>query len=289
MAKSSMVLRTQVGTALVNAGGVDQGEPAGVPGLPCLISNNSIMPPGGMASKCLSVQHRKAATALGWNVSAMADKHGLHALGFLTLTFSDHVLCASEAQRRFNSLATNVLGRYLDWIGVLERQKSGRIHYHLVVAVKADIRTGFDFESVDSHDYSSASQAIRSEWAFWRRTSKSYGFGRTELLPVRSTQEAVARYVGKYIAKHMEARNPADKGVRLVKYSAGARVATTRYSWATEGALEWRRKVALFAHVAYQSGFLDEPSYDALSRNLGARWAYNHRKLILSMPSMPVV
>ena len=52
--------------------------------LPCLNSN--------ISTEIASTQHRKAASALGWNVFALAQKHGLENLGFLTLTFKDHVL-----------------------------------------------------------------------------------------------------------------------------------------------------------------------------------------------------
>ena len=84
--------------------------------LPCLNSNISIIAP--------STQHRKAAYALGWNVLSLSQKHGLENLGFLTLTFKDHVLDVKEAQRRLNSLISNVIKpRYQDYIGVLERQK----------------------------------------------------------------------------------------------------------------------------------------------------------------------
>ena len=248
--------------------------------LPCLSSNNSIIPP----SNRLSTQHRKSASVLAWNVSAFVEKFGLDRVGFLTLTFRDHVTDAREAQRRFNSLATHVIRpRYHAWVGVWERQKSGRIHYHLLVALSVDIRTGFDFSGIAAGDYSSANSAIRLEWSFWRSTAPAYGFGRTELLPVRSTGEGVARYVGKYIGKHMEARRDDDKGFRLVRYSQGWRIATTRFQWATEGAQLWRLKLRAFAWLmASQRGC--SPTMAGLASALGPRWAYQWREFILALP-----
>ncbi|MDE4694551.1 hypothetical protein, partial [Klebsiella pneumoniae] len=38
--------------------------------------------------------------------------------------------------------------RYRAYIRVMEPMKSGRIHYHLLVALDSDIRTGFDFFAV---------------------------------------------------------------------------------------------------------------------------------------------
>ena len=112
--------------------------------------------------------------------------------------------------------------------------KSGRIHYHLLVALDSDIRTGFDFSGVRNQDYSSANRAIRDEWAFWRRTAPKYRFGRTELMPVRSNSEGIGRYVGKYISKGIESRTEQFKGTRLVEYSRKAKIASTRFQFVTE-------------------------------------------------------
>jgi hypothetical protein len=46
--------------------------------------------------------------------------------------------------------------RYVEYIIVMERMKSGRIHYHLLVVLAQDIRTSFDFASVERGDYRSA-------------------------------------------------------------------------------------------------------------------------------------
>lgn len=83
--------------------------------------------------------------------------------------------------RRFHSLRTHVLNvRYKAFVKVIERTKKGRIHYHLLIALNDDIRTGFDFKAVENFDYRSANFALRSEWAFWRKTAKKYGFGRSD-------------------------------------------------------------------------------------------------------------
>lgn len=246
--------------------------------LPCLNSNISIIAP--------STQHRKAASALGWNVLSLSQKHGLENLGFLTLTFKDHVLDVKEAQRRLNSLISNVIKpRYQDYIGVLERQKSGRIHYHLLVVLGFDIRTGFDFAAIEAKNYSSANPALRAEWAFWRKTAPAYGFGRTELMPIKSSEEAIGKYIGKYIGKHMESRQEGDKGARLVRYSRGARVASTRFQFVSVGSQAWRSKLRAFAHyVAERTGC--EPSMEGIRSVCGPRWAYSHREFILSMPAV---
>ncbi len=240
----------------------------------------------------LSGAHKKTASALSWNVAHLCEKYGVDRIGFLTLTFADHVLCPKEAQRRFNSLASNVLKtRYLDYIRVLERQKTGRIHYHLLVVLPDDIRTGFKFEGVAKKDYSSANNHLRREWAFWRKTAPFYRFGRTELMPVKGSSAALGQYVGKYIGKHIGARIEQDKGVRLVTYTRGARMATSRHTViGLHNTNQWRGKVETFARQMTENFRVSHPhrpairSVEDLSFYLGPKWAYHWRDYIFSLP-----
>jgi len=233
---------------------------------------------------------KRSAHILATSVNELSKKVGIENLGFLTLTFAEHILDPKEAQKRLNSLLTNVIKkRYGDYVGVMERQKSGRIHYHLLVVVGKDIRSGFDFDQVVKHrNYSSANSAIRSEWFFWRTSAKKYGFGRTELMPVKSSSIAIARYIGKYISKSLQGTNDSktqelDKGVRLVRYSQGARAGTTRFSWATTRSELWRRAVGVFADMVADHYGLIDPEISDLKHLLGPRWAYNYRGYILAI------
>jgi hypothetical protein len=262
--------------------------------IPCLYRNNSIEIHKNTSQSVASEQmskrldlgkkYRKTSTALAFNVQCLAEKYPLKNLGFLTLTFSDNVQCYKEASKRFNSLASNVLNhRYQAWMKVMERQKSGRIHFHLIIALNADIRTGFDFPAISRQDYSSSGKYLRSEWSFWRSTAKKFRFGRTELLPIKSSSEAIGRYVGKYISKHLDSRIPDDKGARLVSYSKNIRVMNTKFSWVTEGSKQWRLKVKAFCYyVSDRTGC--EPNFDGLRAELGSKWAYNHRDFIGQIP-----
>ena len=264
-------------------GSTELGSGSGAEPLPCLNSNISIE---RSSFAPLSTQQKKSAHVLKTSIQMLSDRFGIEYLGFLTLTFSDHVTSPKEAQRRLNSLLSNIIKqRYKEYVGVMERQKSGRIHYHLLIVLSLDIRSGFDFKAVSTRDYSSANSNLRKEWSFWRLTAKKYGFGRTELMPVRTNIEAMAKYVGKYVSKHVQARLPEDKGVRLVRYSKGARAGTTRFMFNTAGAAEWRRKVATFAEIV-KSHHPDEQisNLSDLTRVLGKRWAYYHRDYILELP-----
>ena len=275
-------------------------------GLPCLNSNISIEntkkshsePLNSKASKSfqetpkteekkpkeiLSTQHRKTAFILQESIQKLSERFGINKIGFLTLTFAEHITSPKEAQKRLNSLLTNVIKkRYLEYVGVYERQKNGRIHYHLLVVLNDDIRTGVKFQELAEKKYTSAPPSLRQEWSFWRLNAKKYGFGRTELLPVKSTVEAMSKYVGKYISKSIEARTLQDKGQRLVRYSKGARAGTTRFQFVSPGSTEWRRKTQLFA--AFLSFKSDEDlqlcNLEDMSTHLGKRWAYTYRNTI---------
>ncbi len=247
-----------------------QGGAAGSAALPCLNKNNSTEGKILAGLSRLTSAQRKTAYALQENVRRMCAVYGVGSIGFLTLTFADHVTEVKEASRRYNSLRTHVLAeRYRETICVLERQLSGRIHFHLLVVLPVDIREGFDFAAMRGGDYRSANLWLRSEWAFWRKTAKPYGFGRTELMPVKSNDEGLAKYVGKYIAKHIAQREVRDKGARLVRYSRGARRVGCRFSFVNPGSWLWRAKLAQFAD---RHGISD---FEGMRKKFGKSWAYH--------------
>lgn len=230
----------------------------------------------------LNNSEKKTAFCLRENVKALADAYGLNRLGFLTLTFPDPVTDTKEAQRRFNSFATGFLRKtFPDWLMVVEPQghRGNAVHYHLLVVCPADIRTGFDFEAINRRDYRSASATLRDMWSTLRDVLPRYGFGRSELLPIRSTQEGIAKYVGKYIAKGCGKRLEGWEHARIVRYSTRTpwRKAFVNFAWNSDGAKEWR---ALVAEVARELGVSDMP---AMSRRVGKRWAYHLKNRIAEM------
>lgn len=245
---------------------------AGAP-LPCQIENKCTK------STKKSSYHKKRKLSIRAAVEFLALKFGLGCLGFLTLTFADHVTCPKEAWRRFKSLRTHVLNRRYPqgWLCVMERQDSGRIHFHLLVVLPGDIRTGFDFAAVKRRCYVSANALIRGEWTFWRLNAKRYGFGRTELLPIESTGAKMASYVGKYLDKHHSNRLDIDKGAHLVSSSRGVLPSTRNFSSNTDGAQLFRRKKAV---VAALYGFKDNADF---RRRFGPKWGWAMMPAILGV------
>lgn len=229
-----------------------------------------------------SAHHRKVEFLTKLAVEALIDRYGLQSVAFMTLTFPEPVYCPKEAQRRLNSLLTNVIRpRYGEYVSCIERHEKNHsgIHYHLVIAVPGkDIRRGFDHAAVLRGDYRSACASLRQEWAFWREIAPRYGFGRVEMKPVRKNGESLAKYMSNYVTKHIEARLPEDKGVRLIRISLKIRPGTTKFSWVNNGAREWRRKVAMFA---VRLGVRDLGEF---SERYGSKWAYRFREAIITLP-----
>ena len=175
---------------------------------------------------------------------------------------------------------------YGEWIWARERQKRGAWHYHIIIQCKGDIRTGFDFQEFDNwisdrgkgkrRRLRTGGRLLRSLWELNNRVLPGYGFGRSELLPIRSTAEAVATYVGKYISKQIGQRAEEDKGVRLVGKSGGFTASVPKFAWNTEGAKDWRRKLALFAQLSCGC-----ETYEEFCSAAGPKWAYKYKEQIM--------
>lgn len=260
--------------------------------LPCLSSHNSI----GTEHKqnVLTGVHKRSAHVLYAEVKQLAEDYGLACLGFLTLTFPRVLRSLENANRIFNSALTNLIRpRYECGIIDLERHLSGGIHFHLVVATKNDMRSGFDFNRYDEilREIKNGSRKafrapevganafLTAEWAFLRERLPRYGFGRSEFLPVRSNAEGIARYVGKYISKHIGNRKPEDKGARLVRYFGyrpGQRVAGPAFHWHNDNSWLWRMKLKQWAT---RKGFKDTDEIKAL---WGPRWCFLLQNEILA-------
>jgi hypothetical protein len=225
------------------------------------ISNNCIIPPqveGGEAGVWhgLSSYQKRAAEAVAFEIQRLVETYGIERVLFITFTFAQKIYDPKEANRRWHSLACNVLlKRYLRIVACVERHESGVLHFHAVVITHpGDYRTGFDwghyFKAKEEYRKNgkserfwfhtrgygqSARPELRAEWLFWLRTMRGnrkwkkragggigsrrgYDFGRVEATPVRSTAEGVARYLGGYIGKNVKCRPASDKGLRMTRF-----------------------------------------------------------------------
>ena len=264
--------------------------------LSCLyIKTTAPRPPHQPRNRLPSYQ-RKQAETLASNIKAMIDIVGIERVGLLTLTFPKKT-SREEAQRKWRSLWTHEFSkRFGEVIKVFERHKDGSVHYHLIIELSHDIRTGFDWEAFQkSQDIfrhsgrtpefarqrqaylSSASPALKAEWKYFRKVLKAYGFGRHELLPIRLSAVAVGRYVGKYLSQSRRADTAdIDKGVRKVEYLHGSRRQSSRWSWNSPSGWVWRKKLGEWAS---QQGF---KTFEEIAAKHGKRWGWKKYDEIMS-------
>ena len=257
------------------AEGLEGLPPSGGAPLSWLNSNNSNELPFDSLNNTNSPYHKKLAKALEMNVLNWISCIGKDHVGFLTLTFKANIVDKKEADRRFNSFATGVLGKYIGaWVKVCERQKRGAWHFHLLIDCRADIKTGYNPKK--GKRKRSANEALRNLWQILGEKYESYGFGfRSELEPMKANGEAISRYVSKYIGKHLTVRRKEDRGMRLISYSRDfPRVWRMGFMFLSPGSKLWRRKLSDIAQ------FLGAKNLDELVEMIGEKWAFMLRPVI---------
>lgn len=201
---------------------------------------------------------------------------------------------AAEANRRFNNINRHLLKDVFERaIVVTERHKSGAVHFHLVglLTGRPDIRSGVNFKAIAKRDYRSAGEHLRGLWAMLREKLPLHGFGRAELLPIRSTGEAVACYVSKYVEKNLFNRTEDDRRKKLVRYLGWRHLASPEeqadfarrtgkvpkqiaeqirpndFSWGSRRACAWRAKARETASL------IGVQSREECATAFGPRWA----------------
>lgn len=231
--------------------------------------------------------------SLTQNVGAWADKLGVENLGFLTLTFKGNLRDPKEAQRRWNNLNRTISRdeKMRILCKVVETQKRGAIHYHCLVHIGQDIRTGFNWESFKKSALAyqakdrkegraqtkiyaqSAKSHLRHLWGYMRTKAESHGFGRSELMPIQYPNN-IGSYLGKYLNKDDENRekgknDPWMEKVRKISYGRKFRKqVSANFSWVNGKGAEWRRRLKDWADYR---GFKNTDEIKAI---YGKNWSY---------------
>lgn len=171
--------------------------------------------PESMGEKALAkfARQLKNQIALKRSIEDLKNKYGIERLVFLTLTFSQFLDFGKEEDQRVASKVWNNFNRRVmkdnflpEWVIAIEPQSSGRIHYHVLCVVAQDVRTGFNFDQIRDESlpdwlrWSSANDYLKDLWSILREKCPAYGFGRHELLPIK-TGDAIGDYIGKYLTK----------------------------------------------------------------------------------------
>lgn len=243
----------------------------------------------------------KSAFHLRLNVEAFVKHWGRNRCLFFTLT-DEANLHPTQFARRWNHYLRRNGGWIVSFIRVLEPQKQGRPHYHLLVAVPWDTRPdSFDWRAFDDCQQerrahgptprfrelrarykASAAPELVALWSLLRKVLPRYGLGRAELLPLRKGKEAISEYVGKYLEAGLVLRKHSWKGCRRVEFDRRAKeawLACSRvFAWHSPGAMAWRKRVG---ELGAALGVDDMPG---IRRKLGSKWAYHLREAITLSP-----
>ncbi len=190
------------------------------------------------------------------NLRLYVEHFGENNVALLTLTMPTLCLSATEFQKSWHSMRTHALKKEFDtgmWIR--ERQpRTGSWHAHAVVNVGYDIRTGFPFDQVERGFYANVDGRTRRLWKSLREMSEKYGFGRTELLPIKASGPACARYLVKYLGKVRSTdKNEGGEKCRLFGIWGGVRFVSSSFCFLSSR-LIYMRKI-WFAHEVGASNF----------------------------------
>jgi hypothetical protein len=239
----------------------------GAPGLPSLKEDNYINP-----------QRGKQVFVAQENIRLYIEKFGENNVGLLTVTTPDACLDSSEFQRKWKSFYTNVLRKLFDTgMWVRERQpRSGNWHSHASVNVGWDIRTRFPFEQVENGFYANVDPRLRHLWRELRERGASHGFGRIELLPLKHSGPACARYLTKYLSKGFSTEKAAgEEKCRLFGVWGGVRFVHSQLSFVRSRIL--RRKIGWLADR------LNIMEYDEFKELYGPHWWHFLRPALLDV------
>jgi hypothetical protein len=232
------------------------------------------------------------------NVEAFVRYWGRNHCLFFTITDKEN-LHPTQFARRWNHYLRRHGAWIVSFIRVLEPQKQGRPHYHVLVAVAWDTRPdAFDWEAFDDCQKErkangptprfrelrkrykdSAAPELVALWAAHRKVLPRYGLGdRAELLPLRKGKEAISEYVGKYLEGGLALRRHSWKGCRRVEFDRRRKIewhcCSRVFSWNSPGAKAWRKRVGELGAV------IAVADIDGLRRKLGPKWAYRMREII---------
>lgn len=247
----------------------------------------------------ISSAEAKRAFALRRNVEAFAEYYRHEACGFLTIAPKD--MQPKELAAAWHDMRKHRLKWVRSYVRVLEPQKRGAPHHHLLAATPFDLKpAAFDWEALQgaaearkrgdlgearrlTRQYAqSAPECLRACWHELREACEHYGLGRSEFLPFRKEAGAVAHYVGKYLESGLAVRRDEWKGARRVEYdrteSRDWKRCAAAFGWVSPGARAWRIRVAELAAA------VGAETPEALVRRLGPRWAYHARPSIMQEP-----
>ena len=268
------------------------GSPAAVD-LPHLtISHNDIKAEKEEFNKLLG-SSKKSAEALYQQILAYGMLFGVEKLAFLTITFAgEEAPTIEHVMKCFKSFLNSFLRRrYVAGVRVTERGgKTWRLHFHLVIVMGEDIKTGYDFKRTNfKSENPTASPYFRAEHEAIKEALPKYGFGPVHWFePAKDSLESLARYVAGYVSKNIANRVQGDKKARLWGcWGDVPRACSSNFARVTSNRWLWGQKVRIWAashgFVAGEGAGGSFGVMDRLKDVFGPRWCFLFQTDILAV------
>lgn len=236
----------------------------------------------------LSRNFKKSQHVLNETIAGVFRVHPVERVLLVTLTFAEPLRSVKESHRRLNSLLNKIRQRYpLGYLWVLQPQeKSGRIHYHLLIPVPFDAHEGSSLGAwehkkiyTDDQRLMSMSSALRTEHEWWSGKAESYGFGRIEVAPIYSNADFMRRYLIRQDWRNYHWPFEETKAVQFWRCSRNFRCGNVNFRWHSPKSTECRRQFQLWA--ADHGCSSPEQLRKKLGRNYGVNFIQHLQRLEL--------
>jgi hypothetical protein len=241
---------------------------ATAPALPSLKKDN-----------CISNGRYRSVFVAQENIRLFIWKCGDENIGALTVTAAD-CLEVREFQEKWHSFLNALKKELPCGMWTRERQpRSGNWHAHAAVNVGWDIKSDFPRDQVAKGFYANVNPKLRALWKYLREKAATHGLGRVELLPLKYSGAACAKYFTKYLTKAVASeKNAGDEKCRLFGAWGGVRFVHSRFSFLSSRIVQKRK--------AWLAEALELQHPTELRQMLGPHWWF-HFGEALSQVVMP--
>jgi len=262
------------------------------------MNTSTIHPPPKPAITGMQTNHHKSALAMelacekliGMCCDGTLDHDAFMHTAVMTLTFTQAEYSWKAAKQELQKLLKTLQRRYGDdfrYVWVQERHQSGGIHFHVLLTLPFDCRTGSDihtllrWKEIEENAFACdrikdclpfLNDSLRDELIELRKILPRYGIGRFDILPILTDSESVIAYLKKGIRRHLSVRHVEDKGARLWGCSKNVHVcATQEFSLYTPFTTKLRKRIAAWG----KSHHLND--IDEARHKVGPHWFFIFR------------
>jgi hypothetical protein len=203
---------------------------------------------------------------------------GAEYCGLLTIGCpgNDRLKDAREFSKRLDSFNANLMsGRFVQWLAVIQRHKSGVLHVHIFVVASWEIGYGAYWNEKRRQWCCQPTRECEDEWeVFNPKRMLGFGLGVANLMPMQGDPAALGRYLGRYLGRELGTRRKEDRGVKLVRYSQSwHRVVYGPFSAADYRSLRARERAEDLSKRLWGS-------FGNMVRDVGPKWKWHLRRTL---------